>query len=50
MRMEFFKQGLPRIHFTAADIEILAHLFVDRTGYDFGGQVRYKKFIGAIER
>ncbi|CAM9953861.1 unnamed protein product, partial [Pylaiella littoralis] len=34
-------QGLPRIHFTDDNTSTLARMFVDRTGCDFGGQVRY---------
>lgn len=41
-------QGLPRIHFTEANTSTLAKLFVDRTGCDFGGQVRYKQFMEAV--
>ncbi|CAN0405098.1 unnamed protein product [Ascophyllum nodosum] len=42
------KQGAPKVHFTSKDTETLARLFVDRTGYDFGGQVRYKTFLKAV--
>lgn len=42
------KQGLPRIHFTEENTRTLARLFVDRTGCDFGGQVRYKQFMEAV--
>lgn len=42
------KQGLPRIHFTEENTSTLAKLFVDRTGCDFGGQVRYKQFMEAV--
>lgn len=41
-------QGLPRLHLTSSDTETLASLFVDRTGCDFGGQVRYKQFMEAV--
>lgn len=41
-------QGLPRIHLTAADTEMLTDMFVDRTGCDFGGQVRYKAFMETV--
>eukprot|EP00752_Nemacystus_decipiens_P004962 g4515.t1 len=41
-------QGLPRIHFTEENTNALAKMFVDRTGCDFGGQVRYKQFMEAV--
>ncbi|CAM9108925.1 unnamed protein product [Ectocarpus sp. 12 AP-2014] len=41
-------QGLPRIHLTEDNTSTLARLFVDRTGCDFGGKVRYKQFMEAV--
>lgn len=41
-------QGLPRIRFTTDDVDTLARMFVDRTGCDFGGQVKYKQFMESV--